>query len=132
MFQHTGFCAKYSTTQADEIRVLGAAPDIVVGSAHALTETGELQWASATGSQIGPIVSGAGQVILVIGTQKIVADVATGEKRIRQYVYPLEDVRAREAYGMPSQLNMILTMFNPSPFAPGRFTIVLVKENVGF
>ena len=81
--------------QAREMRQLAAAPDFVVGSAHAVTEEGSLLIASASGSQLGPLVSGAGHVILVIGGQKIVADVATGLRRIHEYCFPLEDRRAR-------------------------------------
>src|SRR6266850_3650091 len=76
--------------QAHEMRQLAAAPDYVVGSAHALTEEGSLLIASASGSQLGPLVSGAGYVILVIGAQKIVRDLATGLRRIYEYCYPLE------------------------------------------
>ena len=80
--------------QAREMRTLAASPDYVVGSVHALTEDGSLLIASASGSQLGPLVSGAGHVILVIGAQKIVGDVATGMRRIHEYCYPLEDARA--------------------------------------
>src|SRR6185295_12221059 len=59
--------------QADEIRRLGAAPDVMLGSVHAVTQTGSLMAASLSGSQLGPYVSGAGKVILVVGAQKIVA-----------------------------------------------------------
>ncbi len=88
--------------QRREMRTLAASPDYVVGSVHALTEGGSLLIASASGSQLGPLASGAGQVILVIGAQKIVRDVAAGLRRIYQYCYPLEDARARRAYGVPS------------------------------
>src|SRR3981081_4135543 len=54
---------------ANEICRLGAAPDVMLGSVHAVTETGSLLAASMSGSQLGPYVSGAGRVILVIGTQ---------------------------------------------------------------
>src|SRR5262249_51124461 len=64
--------------QQHEMRTLAASPDYVVGSVHALTEAGSLLIASASGSQLGPLVSGAGQVILVIGAQKIVRDVPPG------------------------------------------------------
>ena len=68
--------------QRRELRILAASPDYVVGSVHALTEGGSLLIASASGSQLGPLASGAGQVILVIGAQKIVRDVAAGMRRI--------------------------------------------------
>jgi LUD domain len=69
-------------TQGDEIRRLGAAPDFMLGSVHAVTETGSLLAASMSGSQLGPYVSGAGRVILVVGTQKIVSDLEAGLRRI--------------------------------------------------
>src|SRR2546428_2666372 len=59
-------------TQADEIRRLTSAPDVMLGSVHAVTESGSLLTASASGSQLGPYVTGAGRLILVVGTQKIV------------------------------------------------------------
>ncbi len=52
-------------TQRDEMRRAGAAPDIMVNSAHAITEEGQIVVTSASGSQIGPIASGAGKLILV-------------------------------------------------------------------
>jgi hypothetical protein len=69
-------------TQADEIRRLTASPDVMLGSVHAVTETGSLVGASVSGSQLGPYVSGAGKVILVVGTQKIVPDLADAPRRI--------------------------------------------------
>src|SRR2546430_3351883 len=89
-------------TEANEIRRLGAAPDVMLGSVHAVTETGSLLAASMSGSQLGPYVSGAGRVILVIGTQKIVRDVEAGLLRINEYAYRLEDARAQAAYGIRS------------------------------
>jgi len=116
--------------QRREMRTLAASPDYVVGSVHALTEGGSLLIASASGSQLGPLVSGAGQVILVIGAQKIVSDVATGLRRIYEYCYPLEDARARRAYGVPSGVNNILII--DKVITPGRVTAIIVKERLGF
>jgi LUD domain len=116
--------------QAREMRILGASPDYVIGSVHAVTESGSLIVASASGSQLGPIASGAEHVIFVIGGQKIVADLETAVRRIFQYSFPLEDRRAREAYGVPSGVNNIL-IINDS-VAPDRITAILVDEELGF
>jgi hypothetical protein len=116
--------------QQQEMRHLVASPDYVVGSAHAVTESGSLLVASASGSQLGPIVSGGGHVILVVGGQKIVADVATGLRRIYEYCLPLEDHRAREAYGVGSGVNNILIVNRA--VAPDRITVILVREPLGF
>src|ERR1700716_4391975 len=116
--------------QGREMRQLAAAPDWVVGSVHAVTEEGALLIASATGGQLGPIVSGAGHVILVIGGQKIVPDLNTGLRRIDEYCFPLEDLRARQAYRVPSGVNNLLII--NQAIAPGRITAILVNEQLGF
>ncbi|MEA2670267.1 MAG: hypothetical protein QOG45_487 [Chloroflexota bacterium] len=116
--------------QAREMRKLAAAPDFVVGSAHALTEQGSLLVASASGSQLGPLASGAGHVILVVGGQKIVPDLETGLRRIDEYCYPLENERALAAYGVPSGVNTVLIVNRV--LAAGRVTAILVRERLGF
>ena len=116
--------------QAREMRQLAATPDYVVGSVHALTEEGSLLIASASGSQLGPLVSGAGNVILVIGGQKLVPDIATGLRRIYEYCFPLEDRRAREAYGVPSGVNNVLIINRV--LTPKRVHAILVGEPLGF
>jgi hypothetical protein len=117
-------------TQADEIRRLSAAPDVMLGSVHAVTETGALLAASMSGSQLGPYAGGAGRVILVVGTQKIVADVEEGLRRINEYSLPLEDARAQAAYGVRSAVNKVLIINRE--IVPERFTVVLVDEVLGF
>jgi L-lactate utilization protein LutC len=117
-------------TQGDEIRRLSSAPDVMLGSVHAVTETGSLMAASMGGSQLGPYVSGAGRVILVVGTQKIVSDLEEGLERINEYSFPLEDARAQVAYGIHSAVNKILII--NKEIAPGRITVVFVDEVLGF
>ncbi len=116
--------------QADEIRRLSASPDVMLGSVHAVTETGSLVAASASGSQLGPYVSGAGKVILVVGTQKIVPDLQEALRRIEDYVFPLEDARAQAAYGVHSGVNKVLIVNRE--WTPGRITVVLCDEALGF
>jgi hypothetical protein len=117
-------------TQADEIRRLGASPDVMLGSVHAVTETGSLLTASMGGSQLGPYASGAGRVILVVGTQKIVSDLEEGLRRIDEYAFPLEDARAQAAYGIHSAVNKVLIINRE--VNPGRITVVFVDEVLGF
>jgi hypothetical protein len=117
-------------TQANEIRRLTASPDVMLGSVHAVTETGSLLTASMGGSQLGPYVAGAGKVILVVGTQKIVSDLEEGLRRIDEYAFPLEDARAQAAYGIHSSVNKILVINRE--ITPGRITVVFVDEVLGF
>jgi bisphosphoglycerate-independent phosphoglycerate mutase (AlkP superfamily) len=117
-------------TRADEIRRLSSAPEVMLGSVHAVTETGSLLAASMGGSQLGPYVSGAGRVILVVGTQKIVSDLEDGLRRINEYAFPLEDARAQVAYGIHSAVNKVLIINRE--ITPGRITVVFVNEVLGF
>jgi len=117
-------------TQADEIRRLSAAPAVMLGSVHAVTETGSLMAASSSGSQLAPYAAGAGRVIFVVGGQKVVADLDEGLRRIQEYAFPLEDARALEAYGVHSGINKVLIINRE--VVPGRITVVLVDEVLGF
>lgn len=116
-------------TQGDEMRRLGAAPDIVVGSVHAVTEDGRLVVASATGSQLGPYAASAGKAVWFVGSQKIVRDLDAAMRRIESYAYPLEDARARRVYGGPSKIGKLLIINGD---APHRSTVVLIREPIGF
>jgi hypothetical protein len=117
-------------TQADEIRRLTASPEVMLGSVHAVTETGSLVAASVSGSQLGPYASGAGRVILLVGTQKIVPDLEEAIRRIDEYVFPLEDARAMASYGEHSGVNKVLIVNRES--RAGRITVVLCDEPLGF
>jgi len=118
-------------TQGREMSRLGSAPEYAVGSVHALTENGQAMIASMTGSQLAAYASGAAHVIWVVGTQKIVKDLDDGMKRIYEYVLPLESERVKAAYGLPSSsVNKVLVV--NKEFAPGRVTVVIVKESMGF
>src|SRR5712691_1231929 len=116
-------------TQRDEIRRLGAAPDVMINSAHAVTDEGQIVITSASGSQIGPIASGAGRLILVLGSQKIVPDLDAAFRRIREHVFPYEDARLREAIGIGTKITRTLIL--DQDFMPGRTTVILVREPIG-
>src|SRR5207302_3850429 len=51
-------------TQGREMRKLGAAPDYIVGSAHAITDDGQIIVGSGSGSQLGAYAYAGGNVIL--------------------------------------------------------------------
>ncbi len=113
-----------------EQRKLGAAPDYIVGSVHAITEDGEVLVASNTGSQLPAYVYGAGQVIWVAGAQKIVSDLSEAEQRLEEHVVPLEDARALKAYG--THTNVSKKFILSKEVTPGRITVIIVKKALGF
>jgi hypothetical protein len=113
----------------DQIR-LGAVPDVVVGSVHAVTEQGQLVVGSASGSQLAPYASGARKAIWVVGAQKIVPDLETGIRRIRTHSLPREHERLQRLYGQSSFLGRILILEREA--FPDRGTVVLIREAIGF
>ena len=116
-------------TQMREIRKLVAAPDFMLGSVQAITEDGILVDASATGSQLAPYASTAGKLILVVGSQKIVPDLETAFKRIREYVLPWEDAQVRKAVNTGTFVGKILIV--EREWISGRTTVILVREPIG-
>ena len=117
-------------TQSNEIRKLRTIPDYIVGSVHAITEDGKVLISSFGGSQLGPYASGAAKVIWIVGTQKLVKDLNEGFRRIEEYSYPLEDARLLTAMGIHTAIGK--TLIVNREVVPGRITIVLVKEELGY
>lgn len=117
-------------TQGREIRKLGAGPDYAAGSVHALTEDGSVLIASNTGSQLGPYAFGAGKVIWVVGAQKLVKDLEEGMRRLQEYTIPLEDVHMQQLYNLHTNLSKLLII--NKEVRPGRITMIIVKEELGY
>jgi L-lactate utilization protein LutC len=117
-------------TQNREMVEMGATPQYIIGSVHAVTEDGQVLVASNTGSQLAPYAASAEKVIWVVGAQKIVRDLDEGMQRIEEYTYPREDERLREAMGVPSNISKVLTV--NKEVQPGRVTMIIVKEELGY
>ena len=117
-------------TQGDEIRKLRSNPDYIIGSVQAITETGQVMTSSFGGSQLAPYAYGSAKVIWIVGTQKLVKNLDEGFRRIEEYSYPLEDERLLAAFGMHSAIGK--TLIVNREVVPGRITIVLVKEELGY
>jgi len=116
-------------TQAREIRKLISGPDFMLGSVNTVSQEGVLVAASASSSQLGPYASTAGKVILVVGSQKIVPDLETALRRIREYVLPWEDAQVRKAMNIGSFVGKILIV--EREWVDGRMTVILVRQPIG-
>jgi LUD domain len=116
--------------QRDEIWRLMSTPDVIVGSVAAVTETGSLVVASASGSQLPGYAGAAARVIWVVGAQKVVPDLPAALRRVEDHCLPLENDRAMKVYGRPSALNRVLIL-NAEP-EPGRGTVLLLRQAIGF
>jgi putative cell wall-binding protein len=88
--------------------------------------------ASNSGSQLPHLVFTSRNIILVVGGQKITADLNSATERLENYVIPLEDVRAMGAYGAHTANNKTLIIRGENPMMKRNVTVILVGEKLGF
>ena len=106
--------------------------DYYLGSVHAVTEEGELIIASNTGSQLPHLAYTSPNLILVVGAQKIVPDLAAAFERLKKHVVPLEDEHMKKLYGSGTEHNKTTVLHGESSMMKRSATVVLVKEKLGF
>ena len=119
-------------TQSREMQKLGSAPDYAIGSVHAVTQDGKVLVASNTGSQLPAYVYGAGHVIWIVGTQKIVENVDEGMKRIYDYILPQESVRLNAQYNITTGSFVSKLLIFNREINTSRIHIIFVNEALGF
>ncbi len=104
--------------------------DFFIASVNAVTKDGALVSCDASGSRVSAYPYDANRLVFIVGAQKIVDNIDEAMERVRKYAFPLEDQRAKEAYGMGSLLaKWVILEREPIPH---RITIVLVSEKLGF
>lgn len=118
-------------TDNNLMQKMGAAPEWVIGSVHAITEDGKILIASNSGSNLPNNAYGAQNVLWVVGSQKIVKDFDAGMKRLYEYTLPLESERAKKAYGVDGSFVSKLLIINKEN-NPDRIKLILIKSPVGY
>jgi L-lactate utilization protein LutB len=106
--------------------------DYYAGSVHAIAETGEMMFASMSGSQLPHLVFTSPHLVLVAGTQKIVPTLDEAFKRVREYVLPLEDARMKSTGAAGSMIAKLLILMQEPSFMGRTIQLILVKEKLGF
>jgi LUD domain len=115
-----------------ELRRRSINVDYFLGSVHAITETGEMIVASASGSQIPSYAFTSKNVIWVAGTQKIVAGLEEGLRRVREHSLSLEIARMK-SLGYPGSMIAKILIVEQEPALLGRkVSMILVNEKLGF
>lgn len=115
-----------------ELRKLAVFSDFYLGSTHALAETGELVFGSASGSQLPHIAFTSQNLIFVVGAQKITPSYEEAMKRLKEYVVPLEDARMKSAGAPGTVLSKIFVMAREPIFMGRKVRVIIVKEKLGF
>ena len=134
--------AGLSPQQVLDFRRRELTADVFLMSTNALTEKGELVNIDGVGNRVAALAFGPKRVIVVAGTNKIVADVHAGIARIGSVAAPLNNKRLKKDMPctkvghcvdcqLPGRICNITTITKKRP----PFTdiqIVLVKEELGY
>ncbi|WP_430639551.1 lactate utilization protein [Haloferax volcanii] len=104
--------------------------DYFLGGINAIAQTGELVAADLSGSRIGAYPFAASNVVIVSGINKIVPTLDDALDRLESVAYPLENERAKEAYGVESMIAKQLIF--RQEVEEGRTTVVLIREQLGY
>jgi L-lactate utilization protein LutC len=129
---HAAILAETDKTKQAALRQQAVFSDFYLGSAHAITEEGELLIASASGSQLPALAFTAKNIIIVAGAQKIVPTLTDALHRLESYVYPLEDKRMKDAGQGGSVIAKILIVAKEPAFMGRKVHLILVNEPLGF
>ena len=113
-----------------DLRRKSITAEYFLGSVNAIAKSGELVACDASGSRVTAYPFAAKNLILVAGIQKITKNLDEAIKRIREHVYPLENKRAQEAYGVSSTIGKWIII--EREIIPNRITLILIKEKLGF
>jgi len=104
--------------------------DYFLGGINGISQTGELVAADRSGSRIGAYPFAASNVVIVSGVNKIVPTLEDALDRLETVAYPLENERAKEAYGVDSAIAKQLIL--RQELEDDRTTVVLIREHLGY
>jgi hypothetical protein len=125
--------AEKDPVKQSAMRRQGTLAEYFLGSVNALAETGELVFASGSGSQLPAYAYTSRNVIWVAGAQKITPTLEDAMQRVREYVLPLEDQRQKSLGNQAgSRINRILIMEGEPAYLRRDVTLILVNQVLGF
>src|SRR5574339_909063 len=125
--------AEKDPAKQSAMRRQGALAEYYLGSVNALAETGELVFASGSGSQLPAYAYTSRNVIWVVGAQKITPTLEDALKRVREYVLPKEDQRQKSLGNKAgSHINRILIIEGEPAYLRRNLTLILVNQVLGF
>lgn len=123
-------------------RRAGLTAQYYVTGVNAISEDGELFFLDGTGNRVAAVSYGPEKVILVAGVNKICRDERDAWRRIREKAAPLNAQRfgvdapcvrtgVCEDCGVEQRICNIYVKIHRA-FVPGRITLFLINQNLGF
>jgi len=131
-----------SPKEREEIRRKQLTSDVFLTSSNAVTEKGELVNIDGAGNRVASMIYGPGEVIVVVGVNKIVKDLEQAIDRARNVAAPMNCRRLGlktpcaengkcEDCDSPSRICRVLTIMERNP-SGGNVMVLVVKESLGF
>ena len=127
---HEAILAEKDPAKQAELRRQSILAQYFLGSVQAITESGQLLVASASGSQLPSYVFSSPNVILVAGANKIVPTIEDALSRLKEYVFPLEDQRMKGTGAPGSVIGKVLIY--EREIMPRKINVILVNEKLGY
>jgi len=119
--------------RADIRRTRGYVADYFITSVNAITVDGEVVLVDSSGSRVGPVPTSK-NVIVVVGTHKLVPTIEDAWTRVNKFSEPIERARLKVLYGdyLPATWTYTYTLTNRGEFvSKGKFHFVFVNERIG-
>ena len=129
---HADILAETDPIKQGELRKYSVVSDFYLGSAHVITEKGEIVIASNSGSQLPHLAFTSPNIILVVSTKKLTPTLTEAFDRIDSHIVPLEDVRMKGVYGFGTLHAKTLIMHKENPAIGRKIHVLFVKEDLGF
>lgn len=129
---HDAILKETDPKKQGELRAHAVVSEYYLGSAHAISETGEIVVASNTGSQLPHLAFTSPNIILVVSTAKITGTLADALKRVEEHVVPLEDQRAKEMGWGGTMHAKTLILHRENAHMGRKVHIIFVEEELGF
>jgi hypothetical protein len=125
--------AEEDPARQSAMRRQGTLAEYFLGSVNALAETGELVFASGSGSQLPAYAYSSHNVIWVVGAQKITPTLNDAMRRIREYALPLEDQRQKSLGNKGgSTIGKILIFEKELPYLRRNLKMIMVNQALGY
>ena len=135
------FDKKIPPDEKSELRRQALLVDLFITGTNAVTETGQLVNLDMIGNRIGALTFGPKWVIILVGRNKIAADLDEAMFRVKNYVAPANSMRldkktpcAKTSYceecKSPDRICNTWTITEKS-FPKGRVKVVLINEDLG-
>jgi hypothetical protein len=127
---HRVILAEDDEKKRREQRRKSVAAEYFISGVNAIAQSGEIVACDKSGSRVGAWPFAAGHLTLISGTNKITPTLGDALRRVWEYAYPLENVRARRVFGAPSQIGKCVILANEE--VEGRVTLILIDEPLGY